>query len=210
MSGLSLPLHVSHPPYVFGGEGQAELEPDAELMLRVREGDDTSFSILLERYRGWVVRSLYPMTQNYAISEELAQEVFLRIYRNRGTYEPTAKFKTWMFRITTNLALNWLRASRREKRQASLNDQNRDGTERQVADARLTAEQALVHEVRLREIRQAIESLPPKQRAAVLMHKYEGLGYDQIGKVLGCSTSAVKSLMFRAYESLRNQLVTMA
>ncbi len=146
------------------------------------------------------------MTQNHAISEELAQEVFLRIYRSRTSYEPSAKFKTWMFRIATNLALNWFRNSRKEKGQASLDDQVIEGTERQVADPRLTAEQALLQEAKFREIREAIESLPRKQRAAVLMHKYDEFDYEQIGKVLGCTPSAVKSLMFRAYETLRKRL----
>jgi len=190
-------------------EAVAALEQDAQLMLRVGEGDDTSFALLLERHRGPVVHFLYRMVQNQAISEELAQEVFLRVYRSRSTYEPTAKFTTWLFRIATHVALNSIRDGKKEKGPESL-DVEIEGIERQVADCQPTVEQEMIQNVKLREVRQAIEALPAKQRAAVLMHKYEGLDYAQIAAVLSCSESAVKSLLFRAYESLRGRLAHMA
>jgi len=190
-------------------EAAAALEQDAQLMLRVGEGDDTSFALLLERHRGPVVHFLYRMVQNQAVSEELAQEVFLRVYRSRSTYEPTAKFTTWLFRIATHVALNSIRDGKKEKGHESL-DVEIEGMERQVADCQPTVEQEMVQNVKLREVRQAIEALPAKQRAAVLMHKYEGLDYAQIAAVLSCSESAVKSLLFRAYESLRGRLAHMA
>src|ERR1700693_4147190 len=136
-------------------------------MLRVREGDDTSFALLLERHRGPVVHFLYRMVLNPSVSEELAQEVFLRVYRSRATYEPTAKFTTWLFRIATHLALNWIRDGKKEKGQESLNEELFDGVERQVPDRQLTVEQEMVYEVKLAEVRRAIEGLPAKQRAAV-------------------------------------------
>jgi RNA polymerase sigma-70 factor, ECF subfamily len=191
-------------------EAVAALEQDAQLMLRVGEGDDTSFALLLERHRGPVVHFLYRMVQNQAVSEELAQEVFLRVYRSRSTYEPTAKFTTWLFRIATHVALNSIRDGKKEKGHESLDVETADGMERQVADRQPTVEQEMVHEVKRREVRQAIEALPAKQRAAVLMHKYEGLDYAQIAAVLSCSESAIKSLLFRAYESLRGRLAHMA
>ena len=191
-------------------EAVAALEQDAQLMLRVGEGDDTSFALLLERHRGSVVHFLYRMVQNQAVSEELAQEVFLRVYRSRSTYEPTAKFTTWLFRIATHVALNSIRDGKKEKGHESLDVETSDGMERQVADRQPTVEQEMVQNVKLREVRQAIEALPAKQRAAVLMHKYEGLDYAQIGAVLSCSESAIKSLLFRAYESLRGRLAHMA
>src|ERR1041385_8193012 len=122
-------------------EAVAALERDAELMLRVREGDDTSFALLLERHRGPVVHFLYRMVQNQAVSEELGQEVFLRVYRSRATYEPTAKFTTWLFRIATHVALNSIRDRKKEKGHESLNEETPDGTERQVADRQPTVEQ---------------------------------------------------------------------
>jgi RNA polymerase sigma-70 factor (ECF subfamily) len=191
-------------------EAVAALDRDAELMLRVREGDDTSFALLLERHRGPVVHFLYRMVQNPSVSEELAQEVFLRVYRSRATYEPTAKFTTWLFRIATHLALNWVRDGKKEKGQESLDEQVVDGVDRQVRDRQPTIEQAMLREVKMTEVRQAIEALPAKQRAAVLMHKYEELEYAQIARALNCSESAVKSLLFRAYESLRSRLAHMA
>jgi len=191
-------------------EAVAMLERDAELMLRVRDGSEAAFALLLERHRGPVVHFLFRMIQNQAISEELAQEVFLRVYRSRGTYEPTAKFTTWLFRIATHLALNWIRDGKKEKSQASLDVETGEGMERQVPDSALTVEQRMLRETRMSEIRSAINSLPDKQRAAVLMHKYEELGYSQIAKALECSESAVKSLLFRAYESLRARLAHMA
>src|SRR5271168_820705 len=155
----------------------AALEQDAELMVRVREGDDTSFALLLERHRGPVVHFLYRMVQNQSVSEELAQEVFLRVYRSRATYEPTAKFTTWLFRIATHLALNSIRDGRKERGQESLDVDLMDGVERQVADRQPTVEQTMLYAVKLREVRKAIEMLPEKQRAAVMMHKYEELEY---------------------------------
>ncbi|MCC7236037.1 MAG: RNA polymerase sigma factor [Bryobacterales bacterium] len=185
-------------------------EWDAELMLRVREGDEASFSLLLERHRNPVIHFLYRMVQNQAVAEELAQEVFLRVYRSRETYEPTAKFTTWLFRIATHLALNWIRDHRNERQQTSLDGEVLEGAARQVADRVPSIEQRLVRNARLAEIRTAIETLPAKQRAAVLMHKYEELDYTQIAQVLECSESAVKSLLFRAYETLRLRLARFA
>ena len=190
-------------------EAVASLDRDAELMLRVREGDDTSFGLLLERHRGPVVHFLYRMVQNPSVSEELAQEVFLRVYRSRATYEPTAKFTTWLFRIATHLALNWVRDGKKEKGQESLDEQVVDGDDRQVPDRQPTIEQEMLYQAKMSEVRQAIDALPAKQRAAVLMHKYEELEYAQIARALSCSESAVKSLLFRAYESLRSRLAHM-
>jgi RNA polymerase sigma-70 factor (ECF subfamily) len=130
----------------------------------------------------------------------------LRVYRSRATYEPTAKFTTWLYRITTHLALNWLRDKKNERRQTSLDEEIAEGAPRQVEDPQSNVEQSMMWQAKLGEIRQAIDSLPDKQRAAVLMHKYEEMGYAQIAGVLNCSESAVKSLLFRAYETLRARL----
>jgi RNA polymerase sigma-70 factor, ECF subfamily len=191
-------------------EGVAALEPDAQLMLRVREGDDSSFGVLLNQNRGPVLHFLYRMVQNPAVSEELAQEVFLRVYRSRATYEPSAKFRTWLFRIATHVALNWIRDGKNEKIHQSLDMEVTDGLAMEVADRKPTVEQAMVRDARLAEIRKAIHALPEKQRAAVLMHKYEEMDYGQIGRALGLSESALKSLLFRAYETLRRRLAHLA
>ena len=157
-----------------------------------------------------MVHFLYRMVLNQAVAEELAQEVFLRVYRSRSTYEPTAKFTTWLFRIATHLALNALRDHKNERFQERLDDDTSELPVRQVSDSRPTVEQNMVYQARLDEIRRAVSMLPEKQRAAVLMHKYEEMEYSQIAKVLGCSESALKSLLFRAYETLRARLAHLA
>jgi RNA polymerase sigma-70 factor, ECF subfamily len=193
-----------------GGAAATTLDYDAELMLRVKEGDGPSFAVLLEKHRNSVIHFLFRMVQNQAVAEELAQEVFLRVYRSRASYEPTAKFTTWLFRIATHLALNCLRDGKSERSQEFLDDDSKDGPARQLWDRRPTVEQRLVYEAKLDEVRRAIAGLPEKQRAAVLMHKYQEMEYSQIAKVLECSESAVKSLLFRAYETLRARLAHMA
>lgn len=190
----------------YGGMASPSFDRDAELMVRVREGDDASFSILLERYRGPVMRFLYRMIDNHAIAEELTQEVFFRIYRSRAAYEPKAKFNTWVFLIATRVGLNWIRDTQKEKSQARLDWNAPDGVQLQLADCQPTREQELLHEVTLRAVRRAIEALPARQRIAVLMHKYEELNHGQIAEALGCTESAVKSLICRAYEALRAHL----
>jgi RNA polymerase sigma-70 factor (ECF subfamily) len=192
-----------------GVAAAATLDYDAELMLRVKEGDGTSFGVLLEKHRASLIHFVYRLVQEQAVAEELAQEVFLRVYRSRSSYAPTAKFKTWLFRIATHLALNWLRDERHARGQERLDDGPADLPARQISDRRPSVEQEMVHEVKREEIRRAVAALPEKQRAAVLMHKYEEMEYTQIAKVLGCSDSAVKSLLFRAYETLRARLAHM-
>ena len=185
---------------------------DVQLMLDVKAGDQQSFELLLQRYRTPLVNFLYRMVRSREQAEDLAQEVFLRVYRAREDYEPSAKFTTWLFRIATNLALNSLRDHRYQKLEISMDApivaDAEDGDERmmEVADGHPDIEQHLVEEARKKMIRHAIEKLPEKQRAAVLLHKYQELDYAEISKILRCSESALKSLLFRAYETLRVEL----
>ncbi len=175
-------------------------------MLRVREGDDASFAPLLEKYRNPVIHFLYRMVQNQAVAEELAQEAFLRVYRSRESYEPSARFTTWLFRITTHLALNHLRDRRKDRLNSSIDQQPEDSSPIQLIDKEINVEARLLQQARLAEVRLAIEQLPDKQRSAVLMHKYQEMEYSQIAGSLNCSESAVKSMLFRAYETLRTSL----
>jgi RNA polymerase sigma-70 factor, ECF subfamily len=190
--------------------GMAGTLDDTELMVRVKAGDEPSFALLLQKHRSPVVHFLYRMVQNTAVAEELAQEVFLRVYRSRATYEPTAKFTTWLFRIATHLALNSLRDGKYERLQETLESTSEEAAPRQLPDTRPTVEADMVKQARLEEVRRAVAALPEKQRAAVLMHKYEEMEYAQIAKALSCSESAVKSLLFRAYETLRARLAHLA
>src|SRR5476651_1058542 len=128
------------------GPTSAALDNDAELMLRVKEGDGESFGVLLDKHRSSVVHFLYRMVQNQAVAEELAQEVFLRVYRSRSTYEPTAKFTTWLFRIATHLALNSLRDGKNERLQERLDDDSSDMPARQISDSQPSVEQYMVRQ----------------------------------------------------------------
>lgn len=185
---------------------------DVQLMLDVKAGDEQSFALLLQRYRSPLVNFLYRMVRNREQAEDLAQEVFIRVYRARADYVPSAKFTTWLFRIATNLALNSLRDTRHQRMEISLDApvsaDAEDGDERtlDVADQHPDIEQHLVEETRKAMIKHAIDKLPEKQRAAVLLHKYQELDYGEIAKILSCSESALKSLLFRAYETLRVEL----
>jgi RNA polymerase sigma-70 factor (ECF subfamily) len=179
-------------------------------MLGVRAGDDTSFELLLQRYRTPLVSFLYRMVRDSAQAEDLAQEVFLRVYRARKDYAPSAKFTTWLFRIATNLALNSLRDGRHRQMEISIDQNMDDGEQEQaridVVDKAPGIEQHLLDRHRAAMIRRAVDSLPEKQRAAVLLHKYLEQDYGEIARTLDCSESALKSLLFRAYETLRVQL----
>jgi RNA polymerase sigma-70 factor, ECF subfamily len=184
---------------------------DVQLMLDVKAGDEASFELLLHRYRTPLVNFLYRMVRNREQAEDLAQEVFLRVYRAREDYVPSAKFTTWLFRIATNLALNSVRDTRYHKLEVSIDapiTDAEDGDERtlDIPEKHPNIEQHLVEDARRKMIRHAIDKLPEKQRAAVLLHKYQELDYAEIAKILACSESALKSLLFRAYESLRVEL----
>lgn len=176
-------------------------------MLEAKAGNDASFEHLLQRYRTPLVNFLYRMVRDAATAEDLAQEVFLRVYRARHGYEASAKFTTWLFRIATNLALNRIRDSRYRQMEISLDVKAEDDSPVMELPAReLRVDQMLIERDRTVLIRRAVEALPEKQRIAVLLHKYEEMDYCEIAKVLECSEAALKSLLFRAYETLRVQL----
>jgi RNA polymerase sigma-70 factor (ECF subfamily) len=184
------------------------IDHDLELMLRVRQGDAESFDVLLDRHRKPLVGFFARMVRDQALAEDLAQEAFLRVYQARRRYRPEAKFTTWLYRIATNLALNALR-DRKGIQMVPVGDGDSSHGElklERMSDARPTAEQEMILSEREQTIRQAVESLPENQRAAVILHKYQEVDYRQIGNILGVSESAVKSLLFRAYENLRIRL----
>ena len=182
---------------------------DADIMLRVKAGDQAAFDFLVQKYRRAMVSFMYRMARNSAAAEDLAQEVFLRVYRSRENYEASAKFTTWLYRIATNLAVNHARDTRHERPevQVSLDEPDDEtGTTLEVPDRSLNVEQAIVQRERMMAIRRKVEALPEQQKLAVIMHKYQQMDYKQIAEVLKKSESATKSLLFRAYETLREQL----
>jgi RNA polymerase sigma-70 factor (ECF subfamily) len=179
------------------------IETDLDLMLRVRDGDSASFEILLRRYRLPLVSYFRRMVRDPGLAEDLAQEVFLRVYRSRERYRPEARFTTWLYRIATNLALNALRDRKDEVSNAASGDCGGGPILERFVDPQPTVEQRLMQGDRERVIRQAVEALPENQRVAVILHKYQEVHYRQIAGILNVSESAVKSLLFRAYETLR-------
>jgi RNA polymerase sigma-70 factor, ECF subfamily len=181
---------------------------DVQLMLDVKAGDEASFDFLLQKYRSPLVNFLNRMVRDQATAEDLAQEVFLRVYRARKQYTPSAKFTTWLFRIATNLALNSVRDNRHHRMGISI-DAPADGDDSPPLELKareMRIDERMIERDRVDIIRRAIWSLPEKQRAAVLLHKYEEMDYGEIAGILDCSEGALKSMLFRAYETLRVQL----
>jgi RNA polymerase sigma-70 factor, ECF subfamily len=182
---------------------------DAAVMLRVAAGDEAGFNFLVGKYHRAMINFLFRMVHNQAVAEELAQEVFLRVYRSRESYRAEAKFTTWLYRIATNLAVNHARDTRHERSASTVYldaPDEESGTTPDVADDTPSVEQNILRDERMAAIRAHVMALPERQRMAVLMHKYQGMDYRQIGDVLKLSESATKSLLFRAYQTLRDKL----
>ena len=187
----------------------AAAENDAEVMLRVAAGDEAGFAYLVEKYHRQMIHFLFRMVRNQAVAEEMAQEVFLRVYRARASYRAEARFTTWLYRIATNLAVNYARDTKHERGAKAVYLDEPDpetGSMPEVAGNEPSAEQRLLREERMAAIRRHVLELPERQRMAVIMHKYQEMDYRQIGEVLRLSESATKSLLFRAYQTLRDRL----
>lgn len=199
---------------VVGDQLAAVLQPatlapdaDADLMLRFQAGETACFDLLVARLRRPLLHYLFRMTGDAAVSEDLAQETFLRVYLARARYRREARFSTWLYRIATRLALNYLRDHRHLRRAWSLDAPIGDDDEHwELPDRSPNIEARLAAADQRRAIRRAIGALPERQRAAVLMHKFQELDYREIGAALRLSSSATKSLLFRAYETLRREL----
>ena len=170
---------------------------------------DLNFEQLVRDHQALVFRTLLRLTGSRENVDDLAQEVFLRVYRSRETYRAEARFSTWLYRIATNLGVNYARDNRHERTASTVSLDEADsetGTTPDVADSTPDVEAKLLRQERLNAIREHVLALPERQRMAVLMHKYEGMDYKQIGEVLKLSESATKSLLFRAYQTLRDKL----
>ncbi len=182
-------------------------DPDIRLMLRVRTDDPTAFGELVECYQHRLITILHHLVNNHQEAEDLAQEVFLRVYRNRKKYHPRAKFSTWLFTIAHNLALNALRT--RQRRPAVPLDVRDSGplgprpAEQMVRDRGGAPTERIQHQELARLIQQALEGLNDRQRLAVVLNKFEDMNYAEIADVMGLTPKAVKSLLSRARENLR-------
>lgn len=185
-------------------------DPDIRLMVRVREHDDrNAFAELVERFQHRVVSVMNHLVNNKEEAEDLAQEVFLRVYKTREHYSPQAKFSTWLFTIANNLALNSLRNKKRKPAIPLKVSESGMGTrpEEQIAVGKEPAPGHSVQFAELSEVvQQALDSLNERQKMAIVLNKFEDMSYEEIGHVMGMSVKAVKSLLCRARESLRISL----
>jgi RNA polymerase sigma-70 factor, ECF subfamily len=191
--------------------GQLALrDPDIRLMLRVRDDDAVAFGELVELYQQRLVTIMRHLVGNKEEAEDLAQEVFLRVYRTRKKYRPRAKFSTWLFTIANNLALNALR-SRQRKPVVPLDvrDSGPLGprpAEQLVRDRQHQPGERLQQQELAEVVQQALVQLNERQRAAVVLNKFEDMNYAEIAEIMKLTTKAVKSLLSRARENLRQTL----
>ena len=183
---------------------------DEELMMRCRNGDMSAYELLVSRYKNAIINFIYRSIDDYHRAEDLSQEVFLRMFRSASRYEPRAKFKNWLYKIAVNLCRNEIR-DRKRHGLSSLNELMTTD-EGKINYAPLTDYSQMpdvLYEKKEQRmlIRQAIDSLPENQRLSIIMVTYQNLRYDEIADALGCSISAVKSLIHRARQNLKKLLI---
>ncbi len=194
-------IELESPDYV-------STDPDVRLMLRVRDDDASAFEELVVRYQTRLITLLWSLIQDRDKAEELAQDVFLRVYRARSSYVPTAKFSTWLFTIAHNVASNALRSLAR-RREVNITPDSSDAATAKPLDNMASAPSGLmptrqVAKAELAEVvRTAVDSLNERQRMALLLARFEHMSYAEIGETMELSVQAVKSLLSRARENLR-------
>ena len=209
MTGEAL-ADLAQPPDDTTAGGTYLRDPDVQLMLRVRDGDDAAFARLVEAYQDRLVGLLTHLVNDREAAEDLAQEAFLRVYRARKGYAPSAKFSTWLFRIAQNLASNSRRGRRRRKEVAFAGSS--EVSDSRPQEALVTEKSAFLPSRQLAKrelaevVREALEDLGERQKLAVLLHKFEGMSYADIAETMEMTPQAVKSLLSRARESLRAKL----
>lgn len=187
----------------------ANPDPDAALMLRVKRGDRAAFAALVEKYKQPLLNFIHRTLRDETEAEDLAQNVFLQVYKSRDRYERTAKFSTWLFTIARNLCLNEIRRRSRHPAESleETHNENEDQPQRQYEDKKVfLATENVLHSELAGKIEEALAELPENQRTAILLCRQDELSYEEIAKVLGCSLSATKSLIHRGRETLKEKL----
>lgn len=185
------------------------VDPDAALMLRVKRGDMKAFEELAEKYKQPIINMMYRMLRDLDEAEDLAQNVFIRVYQSADRYEVSAKFSTWIFTIARRLCLNEIRRRGRhpaESLDSSQND-NEEQPARQFEDVKtFSPPETFLHGELAQKIEDALAQLPEKQRLAIVLCRQDELSYEEIAEVLGCSVPATKSLIHRGRETLKEKL----
>ncbi len=187
----------------------ATADPDAALMLRVKQGDTAAFTELVDKYKQPVMNVAFRMLHDVTEAEDLAQAVFVQVFKSAGRYQVSSKFSTWLFTIARNLCLNEIR--RRTRHRAEPMDaphpEQEDQPLHQFEDKQTASPpDSLLHSELEAKIEQALGDLPENQRLAIVLCRQDELSYEEIAEVLGCSVSATKSLIHRGRETLKQKL----
>jgi RNA polymerase sigma-70 factor (ECF subfamily) len=182
--------------------------PSEDLMARITEGDEYAFELLVGRHQSSILNLIYRFIGDRTKSQDLAQEVFIRVWQAAKTYKPEARFTTWIYRITANLCLNELKSARRKKLFQFLQSDadNEIHGEKDFPDGSPSPEDLLLAKERSHQITKALQSLPENQRMAVILKRYDDLSYEEIARILNCSVSAVESLLVRGKRTLQEKL----
>lgn len=205
MPDSSIPRHTDTDTSSTVSENLSDNEVDVALMLRCGQGDEAAFEALIERHQRAVIGTVAKMLGNSSDAEDIAQQVFIRLWKSAPRYQPSAKFTTFLFTIARNLVFNESRRRSRKKEYSM--DEREDDFHLQTPDPQNAApDQGVLHAELQSAVDQAIADLPEKQRLAVILRRYEGMPYDEIGRVLELSIPAVKSQLFRARNTLRESL----
>jgi RNA polymerase sigma-70 factor, ECF subfamily len=179
-----------------------------DLMARIAKGDGDAFEILVDRHQASVLNLIYRFIGDRTQAKDLAQEVFIKVWQAAKTYRPEAKFRTWIYRIATNVCFNELKSARHKKWFSfHQSDDHRGNTiEETLSDSAPSVEDLLLEKERSRQISDALQSLPDNQRMALVLKRYDDLSYAEIAQIIGCSVSAVESLLVRAKRTLQEKL----
>lgn len=200
---MSVPQMVTEP------QDKYLSDPDNQLMQKAGSGNRAAFKELVKKHQGTVTGIIYRYTGNHNEAEDLAQDIFLKIYKAASSYVPRAQFKTWLYKVVANHCLNFFRS---QKRKAIITSLDQPLSEDYNPHIQRTDEQKKQPEIILQQqelqiaLKRALSELPERQRMAIILHRFEGLSYKEVATILGASLSAVESLIFRAMNNLKEKL----
>jgi len=179
---------------------------ETELIEQLKQGDEAAFKTIVEQWKDMVYNTILGIVQNETEAEDLAQDVFIKVYEKIGTFKGDSKLSTWLYRIATTTALDHLRSKKRKKRFGFLQSLSGSGDEKESIPDFNHPGVSLDNKERATVLFKAIDELPENQKTAYTLHKLEGLSYRDVSEVLNTTVSAVESLMSRANQNLRKQL----